>query len=116
MSSDYKKVSWYEAESRAATYLEEKGYTILERNYTIRGGELDIIAMKGQILTFIEVKLVNHVFDLHDYVTPDKLRHLHKTIECYLREHRHDGDIQLDVIFVRGQLVIDHLTNVSGWW
>jgi len=54
--------------------------------------------------------------DLHDYITPAKLKHLHRTIEFYLREHRHDGDIQLDVIFVRYGEIIDHVKNVSGGW
>jgi Holliday junction resolvase-like predicted endonuclease len=62
----------------------------------------------------VEVKLVNHVLDIHDYITPTKLKHLHKTIEFYLREHKHDGDIQMDVIFVRYDEIIQHIKNVTG--
>lgn len=113
MKSNQKKQDWYVAESVACEYLISKGYTVIERNYTMRGGELDIIAINWPILTFVEVKLVNHVLDIHDYITPAKLKHLHKTIEFYLREHRHDGEIQLDVIFVRYDQVIQHVTNVT---
>ncbi len=43
-------------EQQASDFLLKKGYEILSRNYTIRGGEIDIIAKKGEILSFVEVK------------------------------------------------------------
>ncbi len=43
-------------EQRAAGYLAERGYSILERNYRCRAGEIDLIAMHGGYLVFIEVK------------------------------------------------------------
>lgn len=116
MKSNQKKLDWYEAELLACSYLSDQWYSVIERNYTIRWWELDIIVKKWEILTFVEVKLVNHVLDLHDYITPIKLKHLHHTIDFYLREHTHDGDIQLDVIFVRYGQIIDHIKNVSGGW
>lgn len=47
------------AETYAAAFLRRKGYTLLDRNYSYRGGELDIIAKspKGEIV-FTEVKSV----------------------------------------------------------
>ena len=45
-----------EQEELAAKYLEEKGYEILERNYRIRTGEIDLIARDARYLVFIEVK------------------------------------------------------------
>lgn len=45
-----------EYESLAASYLEGKGYTILERNYRNRYGEIDIIARTGDTLVFVEIK------------------------------------------------------------
>ncbi len=44
-------------EEVACTYLQQKGYTVLCRNYTCKGGEIDIIASKGEYLVFAEVKL-----------------------------------------------------------
>lgn len=108
-----KKQDWYLAESLACEYLAHHWYVIVERNYTIRWGELDIITKHWTTLIFVEVKLVNHVYDLHDYITASKLKHLYKTIEFYIREHRHHWDIQLDVIFVRQGQVIDHVKNVT---
>jgi putative endonuclease len=43
-------------ENIACKYLKNKGFTILERNFTLKCGEIDIIANKGEELRFIEVK------------------------------------------------------------
>ena len=45
-----------EYEELAAKYLISKGYRILERNYSDRAGEIDIIASKDGMLIFCEVK------------------------------------------------------------
>ena len=116
MKSNQKKQDWYLAESLVCKYIIDQWFIIIERNYTIRWWELDIIVRNWDLLIFIEVKLVNYVLDLHDYITPIKLKHLNKTIEYYLREHKYDGDIQLDIIFVRHDQVIQHVKNITGWW
>ena len=46
-----------EGERATAAYLEERGYHILERNFCCRGGEVDLIALDGSTLVFVEVKL-----------------------------------------------------------
>lgn len=43
-------------EEAVCCYLEERGYCILARNFRIRGGEIDIVASKGDELCFVEVK------------------------------------------------------------
>jgi len=45
-----------EKEQLAAGFLNTLGFRILERNYRIRSGEIDLIAMEGDTLCFIEVK------------------------------------------------------------
>jgi putative endonuclease len=44
------------AEDTAALYLKKFGYLILERNWTCRWGELDIVALDGATLVFVEVR------------------------------------------------------------
>ncbi len=43
-------------EDLAVLYLEQKGYRIVERNATFRGGEIDIIAQYDNYWSFVEVK------------------------------------------------------------
>lgn len=43
-------------EQIAAEYLQRRGMQILERNFRIRGGEIDLIAKEGETYVFVEVK------------------------------------------------------------
>lgn len=43
-------------EDLASAFLEQEGYSVLARNFHCRGGELDIVAVKGEILAFVEVR------------------------------------------------------------
>lgn len=85
----------------AVKYLENKGFTIITRNYRKKWGEIDIIAEKSEILHFIEVKSVScenlMKFDLNvsrvtdayrpeDNIHPQKLKRLARTIQTYLFE------------------------------
>jgi putative endonuclease len=45
-----------EAETQAALFLQRRGYKILERNFSVRGGEIDLVAREGKTLCFVEVK------------------------------------------------------------
>ena len=44
------------AEERACRHLEGSGFTIVKRNFRTRGGEIDIVARKGDVLVFVEVR------------------------------------------------------------
>ena len=46
-----------EAEALAARHLECCGLRIIERNFRIRGGEIDLICRDGKTLVFVEVRL-----------------------------------------------------------
>ena len=45
-----------EAETRAAHYLERCGQRVVERNFRVRGGEIDLICRDGKTLVFVEVR------------------------------------------------------------
>jgi putative endonuclease len=76
-------------EEIAAKYLQDKGYRILERNYSTKFGEIDLIATKNNILYFVEVKLKQS----EDFGTPeemigrDKLARVQHMAEFYLLEN-----------------------------
>jgi putative endonuclease len=51
-----RKMLGREGEDRAASYLVKRGYRILERNYSTRQGEIDLIALDRDEVVFVEVK------------------------------------------------------------
>lgn len=51
-----KKLLGQYGEEQATELLRSKGYTILERNYRCRFGEVDIIARRGEEVVFVEVR------------------------------------------------------------
>jgi len=77
-------------ETYAADYLRRTGYIILDRNFTSRFGEIDIIAQHGHFLCFVEVKTrgVRALGRPAEAVTPAKQQKLWRTAEYYLARHR----------------------------
>lgn len=51
-----RKDTGYYGEEIARRVLEKQGYRLLEKNFTVRGGEIDLIMAKGAELVFVEVK------------------------------------------------------------
>lgn len=76
-------------ENAVAAYLSKNGYEILCRNYTIRGGEIDIIARKGNRIAFVEVKTrkAGSLTSGESAITASKKQHLIKTAEIYYRNY-----------------------------
>lgn len=87
-------------EERAAKYLRGKGYTIVERNFRCRSGEIDIIARRGGIIAFVEVKLRrdSDFAEAREFVTPAKQRRVILTAEYWLASHRTELQPRFDVI------------------
>jgi putative endonuclease len=54
--SDRRRALGQKGEQIAEAFLEQKGYRILERNVRTRRGEIDLIAVEGQSLVFVEVR------------------------------------------------------------
>ncbi|MFH0936853.1 MAG: YraN family protein [Candidatus Daviesbacteria bacterium] len=87
----------------ACKYLEKLGYKILDRNYRIRGGEIDIVAKDQDYLVFVEVKTrYSHKYGLPaESITPWKIKFLLKTAQFYLQKIKwEDGPYRLDFISI----------------
>ena len=71
-------------------YLERKGFRVLERNYLRKWGEIDIIAEKGDLISFVEVKTVTRATGLRpeENMHPAKLKRLHRAIQTYLLDRK----------------------------
>jgi putative endonuclease len=75
-----------EGERTATAYLAERGYHILERNFRCRGGEVDLIALDGATVVFVEVKLRRSLARGApiEAVTPVKQSRVRKAAQVYL--------------------------------
>jgi putative endonuclease len=76
-------------EALACTYVESLGYTVIFRNFSSKFGEIDIIAKKSDILTFIEVKTRYDcsVINPKEYVTIYKQNKIRLTANFFLLTH-----------------------------
>ena len=111
---NYKKRVGYAGENIVAEHYRQQGFTILEQNYTIRGGEIDIIAMDEKNIAFVEVKVINNIDDIQSFITNKKLYYLEKTIQQYILTHSiPDKDRRLDVAFVKNDQIVDIFINVT---
>lgn len=78
-------------EERVAQYLEKHGFSILEKNYAQRTGEIDLIACKGELLVFVEVKMRTETsFDLCEVITYSKQKKIISVAKNYLARHDQD--------------------------
>lgn len=86
-------------EEAAARYLASRGYAILERNFTRRGGEIDLIAKKDGCTVFVEVKTRKNdrYGSAAEYVSGEKMKRIRRTA---LQYPVYGGDIRFDVIEV----------------
>lgn len=98
-------------EGVACKYLEKRGYRIVERNYLKPWGEIDIVAEKGNLLSFVEVKSVTREpldrvsresIRPEENMHPAKLRRLHRAVMTYLLDHKvpEDKAWQIDLACV----------------
>ena len=98
------KIIGNEGENRAAAYLESKGFEIIERNWRTKGGEIDIIAGKNDILVFVEVKtLPNGTLDMiQRELNYQKITRILKTSKRFLLNHRQYSNryVRFDVIVI----------------
>lgn len=77
------------AEELAAKWLHAKGYRILDRHYTCRYGEIDIVAEKNRILVFVEVRArrPSKFGDVLQSMSQQKQHRLAAAIEEYRNHH-----------------------------
>lgn len=86
-------------EALTAEYLRERGYELLASQFRCRFGEIDLIAQRGDVLCFVEVKLRgSKSYGLpRDYVTAAKQRRLRTAASFYLARHDPDVNARFDV-------------------
>lgn len=117
-SSRHEVGAW--GERIALAYLQQKGYLILDRHWTHRIGEIDIVAKKDGRIVFVEVKTRTSL----RYGTPEegigwhKQQKLRRTANVYMLKHRlNDVPYQIDSLAIVYDAIlketkIRHLENV----
>jgi putative endonuclease len=105
-------------ENTAARFLIRRGYSILERNWRVRGGEVDIIVAKDSTLVFVEVKsrTSTEYGTGEEAITYTKRKRLIKAAKVYLRYRGKEYNCRFDVISIlfdeRGKVKeINHIQN-----
>lgn len=103
-----KKNKGYRAEQLAAKHLQEEGFRLVERNFSINGGEVDLIASHDSWLVFIEVKFRNdeHFSQALSQLTYAQCQRIKHTARVYMMQKgidEHQQRIRFDVITVTGE-------------
>ena len=98
----YSKEKGNRGEQAVCDFLRKNGYEILERNFTIRGGEIDIIARKNGVISFVEVKTrkAGSLTSGEEAITKSKKQCIIKTAERYLNSLGQSVSCRFDVAVV----------------
>jgi putative endonuclease len=99
------------AESRAAALLVAKGYRIAARRWRSPVGEIDLVARRGGLLVFVEVKARARIDDAAEAVTTRQRRRISAAAGAWLAAHPEDTacDMRFDVILVAPRCWPRHL-------
>jgi putative endonuclease len=119
-------------EGYATMFLVKHGFAVIDRNYTEKTGEIDIIVEKGGNLHFVEVKTVSretqngpgrcftgNIHRAEDNVDSRKLKKIERTAEIFMAKHGYkEKDFQIDLItveFVVGNKTpfLNYIPNVN---
>lgn len=100
----WKKIYGDIGEEIARRELERAGYSVLERNFRARHGEIDLIARQGDVLVMVEVKTRDSARfgEAEEAVDAAKARHIAQAATEYLRRHPEFAElpVRLDVVAI----------------
>lgn len=100
------------AEERGCDYLRSHGCRIIDRNVYNRFGEIDIIALKDNVLHFVEVKSAQSYEQAVNNITASKLQKLNRTIQTYLQKKKFSLDYCVDALIVTDD-EIEWIENIT---
>lgn len=101
-----------EGETRAALWLRAKGWSILDTRVKTPRGEIDIVAKRGGLVAFVEVKWRKRKADLDTAIDERRLARVAAAVECVAHDYASDGeDIRVDVILLAPGALPRHIVN-----
>jgi putative endonuclease len=91
------------AETAAALWLRLKGYGIVARRFAGRTGEIDLIARRGAVLAFVEVKLRDDAAEAAEAITAGKRARIVSAARHWLAAHPDDAGraCRFDAVLIR---------------
>ena len=103
------------AERLAAFWLRLFGWRILARRYSTPVGEIDLVARRGEVLAFVEVKARRSRADGLDALRPKQRRRWRRAAEYWLSGHRVDPAtvLRFDLVVIVPWRLPLHLANVE---
>jgi putative endonuclease len=122
MAANARQLLGQTGERYAAEHYERLGYTVLERNYRVLAGEIDLIVCDRRTLVFVEVKTRRAGgLDPLGAITQDKQRRLRLLAVSWLASHPQRprrGELRIDAVAVvidgAGRLVaLDQVEDVA---
>lgn len=108
-----------DGEAAATLHLQRAGLDIIDRRWRCAHGELDIVALDGDTVVFVEVKTrrderFGHPFEA---ITPAKVRRLRALAGLWLQTNGRRGPVRMDAVAViaprSGSWRIEHLRDIS---
>ena len=118
---DRRKQTGRRGEEIAVTHLLNKGYKLVQRNWSCPGGEVDIIMKDNDRLVFVEVRTRRgrRFGTAEESVTPAKQARLIELAQTYLQEMAAPLlSWRIDVVAVQlgpDRPVVNHIENAVGW-
>ncbi len=101
-----------EGERRAALWLRAKGWRILGERVRTPRGEIDLVAKRGGMIAFVEVKWRRSKDALDLAIDENRLARVAAAVECVAHEYATAGeDIRVDVILLAPGSLPRHIAN-----
>lgn len=103
-------------EELAVEYLQNNGYKILDKNWRFKKAEIDIIAMKKEVLAVVEVKTrsTSYFGNPQDFVNQKKIQLLVEAINEYVISKDLDVEVRFDIVAIiknNQNFKIEHLKD-----
>jgi putative endonuclease len=101
-----------DAEIACCNFLKSRGMKLIEKNFSCRLGEIDIIMRDSKVLVFVEVRFrKNNAFGgALESITAAKQNKLRKTAEYYMQQNRRFCNARFDVV----AMSLDMAANKTG--
>lgn len=104
-------------EGLASLYLRLKGWRILDSRVRNPRGEVDLVATRGNVVAFVEVKWRRNAGDLDRAIDEYRLRRVAAAAEAAAHIYAKKGeDVRVDVILVAPWRWPRHITNAWQPW